>query len=91
MPKLTESLTAPVKVGNLANLSLQERLSLRETMSQLEAVEWKRRYRKKAMEEGKQEAFYWWQGVIEDIGKRRGQKAADELRTRMNTLKESND
>jgi hypothetical protein len=91
MNKQTEFLTAPVKDGNLANLSLQERLNLRETMSQAEAVEWKRRYRKKAMEEGKKEAFYWWQGVIEDIGKRRGKKAADELRTRMNTLKESND
>jgi hypothetical protein len=91
MPKQTEFLTAPVKDGNLANLSLQEHLSLRETMSQLEAVEWKRRYRKKALEEGKQEAFYWWQGVIEDIGKRRGKKAAEQLRTQMNTLKESND
>lgn len=91
MPKQTESLTEPVKDGNLANLSSQEHLSLRETMSQTEAVEWKRRYQKKAMEEGKKEAFYWWQGVIEDIGKRRGQKAADELRTRMNTFKESND
>ena len=88
MPKQTESLTEPVKVGNLANLSLTERLSLREIMSQAEAVEWKRRYRKKAMEEGKKEAFYWWQGVIEDIGKRRGQKAADELRDRMNTTKD---
>ncbi|CAB4121704.1 hypothetical protein UFOVP21_45 [uncultured Caudovirales phage] len=91
MPKQTKSLTAPVKVGNLASLSSLERLSLRETITQWEAVEWKRRYRKKILEEGKKEAFYWWQGVIEDIGKRRGKKAADELRTRMNTLKESND
>jgi hypothetical protein len=91
MNKPTESLTEPKKASNLALLSLTERLSLRETMSQAEAVEWKRRYHKKAMEEGKKEAFYWWQGVIEDIGKRRGQKAADELRTRMNTLKEQND
>jgi hypothetical protein len=91
MNKQIESLTEPAKVGNLANLSLQERLNLRETMSQAEAVEWKRRYRKKQMEEGKKEAFYWWQGVIEDIGKRRGQKAAEELRERMNALKEQND
>jgi len=91
MNKPTESLTEPKKASNLANLSLTERLNLRETMNQTEAREWVRRYRKKAMEEGKKEAFYWWQGVIEDIGKRRGQKAADELRTRMNTLKESND
>ena len=91
MNKQIESLTEPAKVGNLANLSSSERLSLRETMSQMEAVEWKRRYRKKALEEGKQEAFYWWQGVIEDIRKRRGKKAAEQLRIQMNTLKESND
>ena len=91
MNKPTESLTEPKKASNLALLSLTERLSLRETLTQTEAQEWVRRYRKKAMEEGKKEAFYWWQGVIEDIGKRRGQKAADELRTRMNTLKELND
>jgi hypothetical protein len=91
MNKPIESLTEPKKASNLALLSLTERLSLRETLTQTEAQEWVRRYRKKAMEEGKKEAFYWWQGVIEDIGKRRGQKAADELRTRMNTLKELND
>lgn len=91
MNKQTKSLTEPKKASNLALLSLTERLSLRETLTQTEAQEWVRRYRKKAMEEGKKEAFYWWQGVIEDIGKRRGQKAADELKTRMNTLKESND
>ena len=91
MNKPTESLTEPKKASNLAFLSLTERLSLRETLTQTEAQEWVRRYRKKAMEEGKKEAFYWWQGVIEDIGKRRGKKAADELRTQMNTLKEQND
>jgi len=42
MNKQTESLTEPVKDGNLANLSLQERLNLRETMSQ--AVKWKSRH-----------------------------------------------
>jgi hypothetical protein len=91
MNKQTKFLTEPKKASNLALLSSIERLSLRETLTQTEAQEWVRRYRKKAMEEGKKEAFYWWQGVIEDIGKRRGQKAADELKTRMNTLKESND
>ncbi|CAB4121643.1 hypothetical protein UFOVP15_53 [uncultured Caudovirales phage] len=91
MNKQTKSLTEPKKASNLALLSSTERLHLRETLTQTEAQEWVRRYRKKAMEEGKKEAFYWWQGVIEEIGKRRGQKAADELRTRMNTLKEQND
>ena len=91
MPKQTKSLTEPVKVGNLANLSSLERLSLRETMSQMEAVEWIRRYKKKIKEDGKKEAFYWWQTTLEDIAKKRGQKAAEELRERMNALKEQND
>jgi len=91
MTKQTESLTEPAKGGNLANLSLTERLSLRETLTQTEAVEWVRRYRKKAMEDGKKEAFYWWQTTLEDITKRRGQKAAENLRQRMNALKEQND
>jgi hypothetical protein len=91
MNKPKESLIEPKKVGNLANLSSLERLNLRETMTQTEAQEWIRRYRKKIMEDGKKEAFYWWQTTLEDISKRRGQKAAEDLRQRMNALKESND
>jgi hypothetical protein len=91
MNKPKESLIEPKKVGNLANLSSLERLNLRETMTQTEAQEWIRRYRKKMMEDGKKEAFYWWQTTLEDISKRRGQKAAEDLRQRMNALKESND
>ena len=91
MNKQTKSLTEPKKGSNLALLSSTKLCALRETLTQTEAQEWVRRYRKKAMEEGKKEAFYWWQGVIEDIGKRRGKKAAEQLRTQMNTLKESND
>ena len=89
MPKLIESLTEPAKVGNLANLSSCELLSLRETMSQTEAQEWVKRYRKKAMEDGKREAWNWWRDTLEDIAKRRGQQAADELRNRMNLLKDT--
>jgi len=91
MNKQTESLTAPEKGGNLANLSSQERLSLRETMNRSEAMEWIRRYKKIAMEEGKLEAFNWWQETLEDIEKKRGKQAAQDLRDRMNSLKESND
>ena len=87
MNKPTESLTEPKKASNLAFLSLTERLNLRETMTQTEAQEWIRRYRKKMMEDGKKEAFYWWQTTLKDIAKRRGQKAADELRDRMNNQK----
>lgn len=89
MPKQTKSLTEPKKVGNLANLSSSELLSLRETMSQTEAQEWVKRYRKKAMEDGKREAWNWWRDTLEDIAKRRGQQAADELRNRMNLLKDT--
>lgn len=89
MTKQTESLTAPKKDGNLANLSSSERLSLRETMNQAEAVEWVKRYRKKALEDGKREAWNWWRDTLEDIAKRRGQQAADELRNRMNALKDT--
>ena len=91
MNKPTESLTAPKKGGNLANLSSSERLSLRETMNQTEAKEWIARYKKKIREEGKREAFNWWTVTLEDIAKKRGQQAASDLRERMNALKEQND
>ena len=86
--KQTEFLTKPEKVNNLATLSSQERLNLRETMRQTEAMEWIRRFKKKALEEGRGEAQYWWQQTLADIAKKRGQKAADDLRQRMNTLKD---
>ena len=76
------------KANNLATLSSQERLNLRETMRQTEALEWIRRYRKKALEEGRGEAQYWWQQTLLDIAKKRGQAAADDLRKRMNEQKD---
>jgi hypothetical protein len=85
--KQTEFLTEPEKASNLATLSLQERLNLRETMKQTEAMEWIRRFKKKALEEGGGEAQYWWQQTLADIAKRRGQPAADDLRQRMNRIK----
>ena len=85
--KQTEFLIGSEKANNLATLSLQERLNLRETMNQTEAMEWIRRFKKKALEEGRGEAHYWFQQVIADIAKRRGQAAADELRKRMNNIK----
>ena len=86
--KQTEFLTKPEKVNNLATLSSQERLNLRETMRQTEAIEWIRRFKKKALEEGRGEAQYWWQQTLADIAKRRGQAAADDLKQRMNTQKD---
>ena len=76
------------KANNLATLSSQERLNLRETIRQTEALEWIRRYRKKALEEGRGEAQYWWQQTLADIAKKRGQAAADDLRKRMNEQKD---
>lgn len=51
-----------------------------------EAREWITRYRKRQLEDGKGEALAWWHKTLADIAKRRGQEAADELRTRMNRL-----
>ena len=86
--KQTEFLIGSGKANNLASLSLQERLNLRETMRQSEAMEWIKRFKKKALEEGRGEAQYWWQQTLADIAKRRGQAAADELRKRMNEQKD---
>jgi hypothetical protein len=77
------------KVSNLANLSSQGRLNLQETMRNSEATEWIRRYRKKVLEEGRGEAQYWWQQTLADIAKRRGQAAADDLKSRMNQQKDN--
>ncbi|MFY8182714.1 MAG: hypothetical protein ACOVKL_00705 [Polynucleobacter sp.] len=86
--KQTEFLTEPEKANNLASLSSSERLNLRETMRHTEALEWIKRYRKKALEEGRGEAQYWWQQTLADIAKKRGQAAADDLRRRMNEQKD---
>jgi hypothetical protein len=85
--KQQQSLIGSEKASNLASLSSQERLNLRETMKQTEAMEWIRRFKKKALEEGRGEAHYWFQQIIADIAKKRGQAAADDLRKRMNDLK----
>ena len=86
--KPQQSLIGSEKANNLATLSLQERLNLRETMRQSEAMEWIKRFKKKALEEGRGEAQYWWQQTLADIAKKRGQAAADDLRQRMNTQKD---
>ena len=55
-----------------------------------EAREWIARYRKKQLEEGRGEAIEWWSKIIKDIATKRGQPAADELKQRMNALREAN-
>jgi hypothetical protein len=86
--KQQPSLIGSEKANNLASLSSQERLNLREIMRNSEAMEWVRRYRKKVLEEGRGEAQYWWQQTLADIAKKRGQAAADDLRQRMNEQKD---
>ena len=86
--KPQQSLIGSEKANNLATLSSQERLNLREIMRNSEAMEWVRRYRKKVLEEGRGEAQYWWQQTLADIAKKRGQAAADDLRKRMNEQKD---
>jgi hypothetical protein len=85
--KQLQFLTESEKGGNLASLSSLERLNLQEIMRQSEAMEWIKRFKKKSLEEGRGEAHYWFQQVIADIAKKRGQAAADELRKRMNRIK----
>jgi len=59
-----------------------------EHLKDCESREWIKRYRKKALEEGRGEAQYWWQQTLADIAKKRGQAAADDLRKRMNKQKD---
>jgi len=80
----TQSLADSKTVKNLANLSSEQRLLMQKTLRQTEAKDWIRRYKKKIREEGKAEALAWWQKTLSDVVKRRGQKAADDLRKRMN-------
>jgi len=85
--KQTKFLTEPEKASNLANSSFLERLNLQEILKEAEAREWIKRFKKKALEEGGGEAQYWWQQTLLDIAKKRGQPAADDLRQRMNRIK----
>ena len=86
--KLPTASSADLKTAkNLANLSSEQRLEMLETLRQTEARDWIRRYRKKIREEGKAEALAWWQKTLSDVVKRRGQKAADDLRKRINEIR----
>ena len=61
-----------------------------EDFKDCEAREWVARFRKKQLEEGRGEAIEWWNKIIKDIANKRGQAAADELKQRMNTVKDKN-
>ena len=80
----TQSLEDSKTAKNLADLPLTRRFEIQATLRQSEARDWIRRYRKKVMEEGKTEAYAWWQKTLSDLVKKRGQAAVDDLRRRMN-------
>jgi len=77
------------KPRNLATLTPQERSQLLETLKQTEAREWILRYKRKAKELGKLKASAWWQITLSEIEKKRGSVAANDLRQRMNNIKEN--
>lgn len=83
----TQSFQDSKTVKNLANLLLEQRLQIQETLRQMEARDWVKKYRKMVMEEGKSEAYAWWQRTLSDLVKKRGQSAVDELRKRMNEIR----
>jgi hypothetical protein len=56
-------------------------------MKNCEAREWIKRHKTKIGEVGSVAARSWWLQVCDDIAKRRGQEALDDLRARMNKEK----
>jgi hypothetical protein len=80
----TQSLADLKTAKNLANLSSEQRLEIQETLLQMEAKDWIKRYNKKLTENGKLGALAWWQQVSSELVKKRGQKAVEELQRRMN-------
>jgi hypothetical protein len=58
-----------------------------EHLKNCEAREWITRHKRKIGEVGYAAARSWWTTVCDDIEKRRGRPALDDLRTRMNKEK----
>ena len=59
-----------------------------EHMKNCEAMEWTRRFKEKASTVGYNKALAWWQGVLRDLERIRGESATLDLRQRMNKLKD---
>ena len=51
-----------------------------------EAQEWLRRYKSKKSMIGSKKALSWWQGVLGDLERIRGESATLDLRQRMNRI-----
>jgi galactose-1-phosphate uridylyltransferase len=77
------------KGKNLTLLTSTEHYEMLETLSLTEAKEWIKRYRKKRLELGKQEAQAWWESVKVDLKKKRGQDGLDTLITNMRQQNET--
>jgi hypothetical protein len=78
------------KARNLTLLTSTEHYEMLETLSLTEAKEWIKRYRKKRLELGKQEAQAWWESVKVDLKKKRGQDGLDTLITNMRQQNDAN-
>ncbi len=52
-----------------------------------EAQEWLRRYQAKKSMIGSKKALSWWQGVLGDLERIRGESATLDLRNRMNNIR----
>jgi hypothetical protein len=61
----------------------------REEILQCLAREWKMRYMKQINLIGKHKASTWWRDIVESMEKKRGKPFVDNLRLRMNKLKET--
>ena len=73
---------------NLANMTKEERAAMRDHQHQCEARYWLTAYRKMTRKDGKYRARDWWFKVISDIERIRGKEGANELRNRMNKMRD---
>ena len=72
---------------NPASKPLTTLFSSQETLKNAEAREWMQRYKTKSKDLGANAAASWWKTTINDIERKRGIPAADDLRRRMNNQK----
>jgi hypothetical protein len=90
MKKPRRSSTQSVRVAPSPRPKYDDPFGSLETLEHLkncEAREWLRRHKTKTGEVGSVAARSWWLQVCDDIEKRRGKPALDDLRTRMNKEK----
>ena len=90
MNKRKKSSTVFVRVGTTPRPQFNDVYASPEILNHMrncEAREWIARYKKKASEVGSQAAKSWWLQVCDDIERRRGKAALDDLKSRMNKEK----